>query len=455
MKVKFFLWVFILIVLLSSFHCKKEVVPEPYRPTNSHEAYIHSLRMANLAQTALGRDWILASKTALRFPVDIEPPYGEAFYVDKAAAFAAAYRFNVKRGQRIEIDVVFEGQRRCRLFLDLFRVNGTTIEEWKLIASANENEKHLEFEPRRDAQYVARIQPELLRGGRFNIVIRNVASLSFPVAGHGSDSIGSGFGAPRDGGRRRHHGVDIFAPRHTPVHAPSKAYVQHVGESNIGGRNIWLYDSKRRLYLYFAHLQTQDVKEGTYIEAGQKMGTVGNTGNARRTPPHLHFGIYIRGEGPIDPFNYIHETNSIPEAVSADVEYLGQWVRSQDREISINSRLDSGSSRLALLDRYSAMKVLAAADGMYRVSLPDGISGYVPSQSVELAEKILENRQAERGKVIMDSPVRYAVIKEQLSVGDEFSILGKFEKFWFVRTYKGTVGWLHVSAEVSVPSSNL
>ena len=35
------------------------------------------------------------------------------------------------------------------------------------------------------------------------------------------------------------------------------------------------------------------------------MGYVGNTGNARTTPPHLHFGIYSRGEGPLDPLPFV------------------------------------------------------------------------------------------------------------------------------------------------------
>ena len=42
-------------------------------------------------------------------------------------------------------------------------------------------------------------------------------SMAFPVSGHDSRAIKSGFGVPREAGRRTHHGVDIFAPRGTPV----------------------------------------------------------------------------------------------------------------------------------------------------------------------------------------------------------------------------------------------
>jgi len=46
--------------------CKEEeIVPEPYRPTNAHEAYLHSLQRAQLVGTALGRDWLAANHRAL------------------------------------------------------------------------------------------------------------------------------------------------------------------------------------------------------------------------------------------------------------------------------------------------------------------------------------------------------------------------------------------------------
>jgi peptidoglycan LD-endopeptidase LytH len=34
--------------------------------------------------------------------------------------------------------------------------------------------------------------------------------------------------------------------------------------------------------------------------------------NARTTPPHLHFGIYVRGEGAVDPWPFLHRPSAIP-----------------------------------------------------------------------------------------------------------------------------------------------
>jgi murein DD-endopeptidase MepM/ murein hydrolase activator NlpD len=443
-KVKHKLYFALLVPIVFLSCCKKEIVPEPYKPSNSHEAYVHSLRLAGLAHTAIARDWILASENAMKNPVDVDPPFKEAFYVDHASAFAVAYHFSVIKGQRIEINVAFDGQKRCRLFMDLFRVRGLSYEDWRLVASANNNEKNLEFEPKQDSEYVLRLQPELLRGGRFTITIQKMASLGFPVLGYDHGAIGSGFGAPRDGGRRRHHGVDIFTKRHTPVVAPSKAFVRRVSESDIGGLNIWLHDAKRDLHLYFAHLQTQDVEQNTYVEPGQRIGTVGNTGNARRTPPHLHFGIYVRGEGPVDPVNFIKKINSTPKEITADTAILGQWARSKQASVSLKASANSRSDEIARLDPYSAMKVQAASGDACRILLPDGMSGYVPSRNIELAAETLETQEAIIIQEVKAAPMEQAAIIGEINGGEEFSVLGQFSGYWLVRIHQEKLGWLPI-----------
>ena len=51
------------------------------------------------------------------------------------------------------------------------------------------------------------------------------------------------------------------------------------------------------LRLYYAHLNEQWVEPGDFVLTGQPLGAVGNTGNAVTTPPHLHFGVYVRRRG--------------------------------------------------------------------------------------------------------------------------------------------------------------
>ena len=93
------------LVLLLVTGCREEIVPEEYLPGNAHEAYQYGLEQAGLNTTALGRDWIDKAQHVLESPVDIELPFEEVFYWDQARAEAEGYRFFVKRGLRVEVEL--------------------------------------------------------------------------------------------------------------------------------------------------------------------------------------------------------------------------------------------------------------------------------------------------------------------------------------------------------------
>jgi murein DD-endopeptidase MepM/ murein hydrolase activator NlpD len=114
--------------------------------------------------------------------------------------------------------------------------------------------------------------------------------------------IGQGWGAPRDGGRRRHQGIDLLAPAGTPVVAVASGHITRL--SNIdrdrGGISLWLRDRRGTAY-YFAHNQRNLVRLGQRVRPGQLLARVGATGNARGGPPHLHFQIHPGGGRPVSP----------------------------------------------------------------------------------------------------------------------------------------------------------
>jgi murein DD-endopeptidase MepM/ murein hydrolase activator NlpD len=387
-----------LAVLLSS-ACKREIVPEAYVPTGAHDAYRHALVQAGLDRTALGRDWTKAAEFALRSPTDVDAPFEETFYVDPAQAFALGYRFTVKRGQRTEVKLEAEPSSDWRLFLDLFREAEGGDEGPEAVATGGEGDMRLAFEPRKDGHYLLRVQSELLRGGTCTLLIRNVASLEFPVDGSGTHAIGSSFGAPREGGRRSHHGVDIFAPRGTEVRATSRARVRRVDEWDLGGRVIWLEDPQRDIRLYFAHLDTQEVVEGSWVRPGDRIGTVGNTGNARTTPPHLHFGIYVRGEGPIDPRPFLYQPSQKTPRLSVDREHLGGWVRTRARSVALLSRPHGRvDDPLRELPPGTHLRVLGATGSTLRVELSGGTRGFVAFSETELAAPPLRGIPLAKGR---------------------------------------------------------
>ncbi len=103
------------------------------------------------------------------------------------------------------------------------------------------------------------------------------------------------WGYPRPGGRS-HEGTDIFADRGTPVLSVGDGTVKEVRytDTGIGGLyvSIWVAPGE---HWYYAHLDSivPGMAPGVPVSDGQQIGTVGNTGNARTTPPHLHIGHYF------------------------------------------------------------------------------------------------------------------------------------------------------------------
>jgi murein DD-endopeptidase MepM/ murein hydrolase activator NlpD len=116
-----------------------------------------------------------------------------------------------------------------------------------------------------------------------------------PVEGVSSGALVSTWGAPRAGGRR-HEGIDIFAPRDTPVLSTTRGLVTHVGTNTLGGQVVWILGPGLESH-YYAHLaRFGDIHRGDIVAAGAVIGYVGRTGNARGTPFHLHYGIYRYGK---------------------------------------------------------------------------------------------------------------------------------------------------------------
>jgi murein DD-endopeptidase MepM/ murein hydrolase activator NlpD len=135
----------------------------------------------------------------------------------------------------------------------------------------------------------------------FQLQLREPDSeLLMPVEGVPVKRVANTWGAPRSGGRD-HQGQDIFAKRGTPVVSATDGIVVRVGNNSLGGQIVSVMGNGGRIY-YYAHLDgyAPGLATGQTVAAGDVLGYVGTTGNARGTPPHLHFGVYT-ATGPINP----------------------------------------------------------------------------------------------------------------------------------------------------------
>jgi murein DD-endopeptidase MepM/ murein hydrolase activator NlpD len=138
-------------------------------------------------------------------------------------------------------------------------------------------------------------------------------SMDFPVAGMRSDIEGF-WGDNRDGGRRLHKGIDIYARKGTPVVAISDGVIVDREKTKFGGNTLWLKPANQPWKAYYAHLDKQLVNEGQRVRKGQVIGTVGNSGNARHTPSHLHFGIKGGGKW-VNPLPYVKHSPKVAAKV--------------------------------------------------------------------------------------------------------------------------------------------
>jgi murein DD-endopeptidase MepM/ murein hydrolase activator NlpD len=137
--------------------------------------------------------------------------------------------------------------------------------------------------------------------------------LAMPVATIRPDQLTDSFDEPREGARR-HHAIDILAPRGTPVLAADDGRILRVSWNSAGGNTVYATDTDARLVYYYAHLDRyrEGLAAGQLVAKGDTLGFVGTTGNAPKDIPHLHFqimrmphdGKYWNGD-PIDPFPFL------------------------------------------------------------------------------------------------------------------------------------------------------
>jgi peptidoglycan LD-endopeptidase LytH len=87
-----------------------------------------------------------------------------------------------------------------------------------------------------------------------------------------------------------HKGIDIFGPLGTDVLSATDGVVLFAGQVSRGGNVVLILGPKWRLH-YFAHLHSVDASPLHPVAAGEPIGTLGDSGNAKGKPPHLHYAI--------------------------------------------------------------------------------------------------------------------------------------------------------------------
>jgi len=407
------------------------------------ERYEARLTEVGLTSTAVVHAWRTAAARALADAPLVSPPHAEQGFLSPTEPAAVSYRVEARRGQEIVFEIRVPGDTTTLWFLDAWEFPGDTVPPRRL-ASADSGGRSLTLRPRREGAYVFRAQPELLRGGRFSVTVTVGPSLAFPVFDGRESDILSRFGAARDGGRRRHQGIDIFAARGTAALAAAEGTVARVDTTSLGGNVVWLRDRHGNA-LYYAHLDSPAVVRGRRVARGDTIGFVGNTGNARTTSPHLHFGVYRRGEGALDPFWFVHRNGGATPTLAADTTLLGGWARTRAQRTTLQPAPDTSGEAVTDLERHTALRIVAATGDWYRVRLPDGHIGYLPSRAVERAVPAAAAVATESPRPVLIRPEQHPThdeIRGELSGGDSLAVMAEFGDFRLVRLPNGADGWV-------------
>lgn len=431
----------LLATLLATAGCEEvEQMTDRFRDLTPHESYLQTIASAGLLTTAIGRDWTRVAHDAVVSPPTVPLPFREEGYIPPEEPTALGYRLSLVRGQVLTVRLDVDAADSLRVFVDLFRVPEDSRDPLRPVISSDRPSQDLVFEPNRGGDYVLRLQPELLRGGRYRVTLSLDLAFSFPVEGLDHNAVMSVFGDSREGGRRRHRGVDILAQRGTPALAASDAVVSRVQNTAVGGRVVWLSDERRNARIYYAHLDRQYVRPGQHVSAGDTVGFVGNTGNARTTPPHLHFGIYARRA--TDPMPWIRLPRQSLPRETARLTAVGSWMRVREGETAEVRSSPSGAADLETeVGRHTPFRVMAGAGSWYRVQLPDGSGGYLRASVAEplthLAELVVEVSASVQAGPSMSAPVLGGV-----EAGTALPVLGTFGGYDYVVAPDGRRGWI-------------
>lgn len=167
----------------------------------------------------------------------------------------------------------------------------TVVKAWKAIGRRNPDDeawKRVDAAVFGDGPTPAPAGPAAPAGGR------SAGGVSCPVVA--GLQVGDGWGEARTG--HTHQGIDVFGDMGSPLVAPFAGVVVEANDDEaaggLGGRDVVLRRADGA-EVYLAHADSVTAAAGQQVTAGQQVGTVGNSGNARGGASHVHVQWYPPG----------------------------------------------------------------------------------------------------------------------------------------------------------------
>ena len=370
MKVRFALYRCILIILVIGLtNCKQiRKVTDAIVPPTARELYAREFQEGDT--TELNR-WEKAFRIAQLDSLKIELPYVEVgtYYQNRNEVYS--YESYLQEGSILKI-VAKTDVLGVKVFLDVLKKELDS--SFTTLSSNGFENSFIEVPIESSGWYKIMIQPAIEATGNFRHEVITKPSFGFPVLGKDNTAIQSYWGAARDGGVRSHEGIDIFAERGTPIIAVSEGRVSSTGNRGLGGKQVWLRTGLFGKSVYYAHLDSILTSAGKKVKKGDTLGLVGNTGNARTTKPHLHFGIYKSGKGAINPLPFVQQTQ-IPELKA--VPKITPLIKVSAARANLRDAPSLKGIVIGETILNDTLKLLGYTDDWAHVLKPEGIKAFV------------------------------------------------------------------------------
>lgn len=353
----------ILTILFTVTACKELKIPNKIFETSERARYERSFSGAD----SLMVQWKNSFSSAVTNRLSVDGGNAFTVFSGQAQQQAVGYTLDLKKGDQLVIEssgIV----PPTKIFVDVFEPGA---DAGKSKSEILENGRFTRFTESSGLHKVV-IQPEIGYRDTFELKIYTQPSIAFPVAGKGNRDVQSFWGASRDGGGRSHEGVDIFAPRGTPVVAVAGGFITRTGNQGLGGKQVWLRDGILGNSYYYAHLDSILTQSGKQVKTGDTLGRIGNTGNAAGGPTHLHFGIYTAG-GAVDPYPYIRKRPVQPSVTAAKVPD-GKFIKAGT---AVRSGPGTTYETLVTVSHKMQADILTAAGSWYHIKTADGAEGFV------------------------------------------------------------------------------
>lgn len=365
----------LLFLILSVASCTK--IKDLFNPPGPRELYSREFNEEN----PRFREWDAAFEESMNDSLAMLLPYRQTgrFYANDVHAYS--YNIDLEQGEIFNFELITDSVN-ARVFIDFFRKTDDGPGSYELVKQLEPTDRILQFEVEQSDTYKIVVQPSLDVQTVFAFMGYTLPKYSFPLAGYDNSAIKSFWGQERDAGRRRHEGIDIFAPRGTPVTAVTDGRVSYTGERGLGGKQVWVRTGMVSGHsLYYAHLDSITVSDNESVNRGDTLGFVGNSGNAITTSPHLHFGIY-GGRGAVNPLPFVLERNrpELPE-INNDPEKRELIVHSQIANLRTAASMQG--KKIGEARQGDTLQYLGTAGNWRKVKTGDEMKAFVHESLVE------------------------------------------------------------------------